>query len=67
VAAAFAAADALLAVYRTGDVLKFVEFHVDFLFGGAARRRHAARDSDYVFKRMLPSYISHHPSNRDKV
>jgi hypothetical protein len=27
VAAAFAAADALFAVHRAGDVLKFVEFH----------------------------------------
>jgi hypothetical protein len=45
VAAAFAAADALLAMHGTGDVFEFVEFHGSSS-GGARLRRTAKPDSD---------------------
>ena len=45
VAAAFAAADPLLAMHGTGDVFKFVEFHGSSS-GGARLRRRANPDSD---------------------
>ena len=45
VAAAFAAADPLLAMHGTGDVFEFVEFHGSSS-GGARLRRTAKPDSD---------------------